>query len=248
MGNTLSTAVDASVFIICCKITPTSNMQSFKDLIQAISTVLGPTSGLDCEEVDHNELMGLMDQYTSREEEWAPYALGDLNRKYTRNLVDNTNGKSNILVVVWNPGKGSPVHDHANAHCVMKILKGSLRETVYSYPQTDGESPVPVRTIEYHENQATYISDKIGLHKIENASETEVAVSLHLYTPPHAHNYGFNLFDEKSGKKLHIKNAPLFSEYGKVCESELHPAGNQGRLINKGLFRACARPFEIQSH
>lgn len=92
---------------------------------------------------------------------------------------------------------------------------------VYSEPTQSGQSPLLRKVTEYSENQVTYISDKIGLHKIENVSDTEPAVSLHLYTPPHAHNHGFNLFDEKSGKKLHIKSAPLYSEHGKLCDSDL---------------------------
>jgi cysteine dioxygenase len=32
----------------------------------------------------------------------------------------------------------------------------------------------------YAENEVTYISDKIGVHKISNTSEKDVAVSLHL--------------------------------------------------------------------
>jgi len=126
-----------------------------------------------------------------------------------------------MLMRAQNPAKGSPIHDHANAHCIMKILKGSLRETVYSEPTHAQEAPQPQRVTTYVEDQVTYISDKIGLHKIENMSDTEPAVSLHLYTPPHAHNYGFNLFDEKSGKKLHIKSAPVYSEYGRLCDGGL---------------------------
>lgn len=104
----------------------------------------------------------------------------------------------------------------------MKILKGSLRETLYSNPdQDDNAIPRPVRETTYARDEVTYISDKIGLHKIENASTTEPAISLHLYTPPHAHNYGFNLFDETSGKKLHIKGAPLFSERGRLCDDSI---------------------------
>ena len=76
-------------------------MSSFTDLIRAIGTALGPTSGLDSDEVNHNGLIALMEQYESNEADWSLYALGDSNRNYTRNLVDNTNGKSNILVVVW---------------------------------------------------------------------------------------------------------------------------------------------------
>ena len=103
----------------------------------------------------------------------------------------------------------------------MKMLKGSLRETVYENPGREGEAPRPVKVTTYESDQVTYISDKIGLHKIENASPTERAVSLHLYTPPHAHNYGFNLFDERTGMKFHITSAPLYSEHGKVCKGKI---------------------------
>jgi len=104
----------------------------------------------------------------------------------------------------------------------MKILKGNLKETLYTPPQTTNDNKPPQSTKQtiYTENQVTYISDKIGLHKIENMSATEPAVSLHLYTPPHAHNRGFNLFDECSGKKSHIKSAPLYSVRGKVVDHQ----------------------------
>ena len=113
------------------------------------------------------------------------------------------------LILVWTPGKASPIHDHANAHCVMRILKGSLTETIYGWPceRADGltdcaTSPThPTghtcsaepeqlephalcvkRSIRYERGQVTYMSDRLGLHRIQNASTEEVAVSLHLYT------------------------------------------------------------------
>ena len=134
-----------------------------------------------------------------------------------RNLVDEGNGKSNLLIVVWNPDKASPIHDHADAHCVMKILKGSLKETVYTVADEEHQSPPEVvKESTFKRDEVTYISDQIGLHKISNASATEVAVSLHLYTPPHAANFGFNLFDEKTGKTTHIKQVGFFSERGNI--------------------------------
>jgi len=116
------------------------------------------------------------------------------------------------LILVWSPGKASPIHDHANAHCVMKILKGSLTETIYGWPcqRSDGltdcaASPTSVypttqhtcsangeylepgalnatRSTLYNREQVTYMSDRLGLHRIQNSSNDEVAVSLHLYT------------------------------------------------------------------
>lgn len=196
----------------------------FHCLVKSLSDVLGPSSGIDSADVNPQDLINLMSIYTSKEEEWKDYAFADPSRNYTRNLVDKGNGKSNLLIVVWNPGRGSPIHDHADAHCVMKLLKGSLKETLYNNPvaaddeQDEGQRTPPhvVKETTYNRDQVTYISDDIGLHKISNPSDTEVAVSLHLYTPPHAANFGFNLFDEKTGKCTHIKQAGFFSDSGKI--------------------------------
>lgn len=48
--------------------------------------------------------------------------------RYTRNLVDEGNGRFNLMVLCWGEGHGSAIHDHANAHCIMKILQGELCE------------------------------------------------------------------------------------------------------------------------
>lgn len=92
------------------------------------------------------------------------------------------------LILVWTPGKASPIHDHADAHCVMKVgpielflrmprigakgsyqvLKGCLQETLYTWPDrnlvNDGKpSPLKIKkeTI-YGENQVTYMSDNVS--------------------------------------------------------------------------------------
>lgn len=84
-------------------------IESLTELIEAIRGALGPCSGLDSEEVDHNELLRLMDAYSSNVDDWAQYALFDPSRNYTRNLVDDTNGKSNILVVAWVSFNSNPL-------------------------------------------------------------------------------------------------------------------------------------------
>ncbi|KAL4911242.1 hypothetical protein BDW74DRAFT_6587 [Aspergillus multicolor] len=198
-------------------ISPTN---AFEELVQDLSIALGPSSGLDSDDVDPLDIQRLMELYTSNEENWIHYALGDTHKSYTRNLIDEGNGKSNLLILVWSPGRGSAIHDHANAHCVMKILKGSLQETLYTWPDQDkvehGQSSPPQVTKEttYGENQVTYMSDKLGLHKIHNPNPNEVAISLHLYTPPNAAHYGFSIFDEKSGKASHIKQSHFYSIRG----------------------------------
>jgi hypothetical protein len=49
------------------------------------------------QEIDPNDLQELMRAYTSKESDWRQYALYDPSRNYTRNLVDEGNGKSNLV-------------------------------------------------------------------------------------------------------------------------------------------------------
>lgn len=70
---------------------------AFEKLVQDLSATLGPSSGLDSDDVNPLDIQRLMQQYVSKSDEWAPYALGDGSRPYTRNLVDEGNGKSNLV-------------------------------------------------------------------------------------------------------------------------------------------------------
>lgn len=86
------------------------------------------------------------------------------------------------VMIVWNQGKGSPIHDHANAHCIMRVLEGRLNETVYGMPEPEAahNSPLSVKkNTTYQEKEVAYISDKIGLHRVSNPDSENVAISLH---------------------------------------------------------------------
>lgn len=69
----------------------------FARLVSDLSKALGPSSGLTSADVDLSALTKLMEDYESNQSEWARYALGDSSRGYTRNLVDEGNGKSNLV-------------------------------------------------------------------------------------------------------------------------------------------------------
>ena len=50
-------------------------------------------------------------------------------------MVDAGNGKFNLMVLCWGEGHASSIHDHADAHCFMKMLAGSLGEIRYQWPE-----------------------------------------------------------------------------------------------------------------
>jgi len=173
---------------------------SLDGLVENLKEYLGSKSGINSSETEVSKLKAFLTNYHSAgEADWSAYGRADPSRNYTRLLVDKINGKCNLLFIVWNPSKRSPIHDHANAHCVMKIIKGSLQETVYHTPEPTGpiansfthsngnsveEAPMQVKKqTTYGEDEVAYISDQIGLHYISNPDPNDVAVSLHCMLP-----------------------------------------------------------------
>ncbi|KAI8067996.1 RmlC-like cupin domain-containing protein [Gongronella butleri] len=215
--------------------------QSMDELVQGIHDILGPDGGIDSAHIDQNEIIELMASYSSNAQDWAKYTMFDTSRPYTRNLIDDGNGKFNLMILAWSPQRHSPIHDHAGAHCIMKVLDGKLQETQYEYPAkidedaacnsidiTDGSEEkvvgqdsnamhVTKNTI-LKSNQVAYIHDKIGLHRIANPSSKEGAVSLHLYTPPFK---TCKTFEEATGKARSASQCTYYSIRGARQEKGL---------------------------
>ena len=76
---------------------PAAKSDRFEKLVNDLKEALGPSSGLTCEDVDVGFLKKLMQEYDAGDIGWQKYAMGDASRGYTRNLVDEGNGKSNLV-------------------------------------------------------------------------------------------------------------------------------------------------------
>ncbi|KAH8787309.1 RmlC-like cupin domain-containing protein [Hyaloscypha finlandica] len=162
-------------------------------------------------------LHNLLRSYTSDPSHWSKFAHANPEKQYTRNLVCEVPGIFNLLLLVWTPGKASPIHDHADAHCLMKVLRGSIRERRFATPLNPGTGPLQeTSSLSFGPNKVTYMADALGLHSIENPSPTEYAVSLHLYTPPNAAMRGCHLFEVESGERRHVMQGAYDSVGGMV--------------------------------
>lgn len=165
-------------------------------------------------------LTSAMRGYTSNPDHWVKYAHSNPSKSYTRNLVFEVPGIFNLLVLVWTPGHGSPIHDHADSHCLMKVLKGSLREQRFEMPKGDRAGSLnEIADIVFSEDKVAYIADTIGLHSVSNPHPTEYAVSLHLYTPPNAAIRGASVYDIESGEGKLVKPAAYDSVHGVASSS-----------------------------
>jgi cysteine dioxygenase len=102
------------------KIFPIASPNPFDDLQNKLSSHLAthPASLLS---PTLPKLFTLLREYTSDPQDWSKYANANTTKHYTRNLVCEVPGLFNLLILVWTPGKQSPVHDHADSHCLMKV-------------------------------------------------------------------------------------------------------------------------------
>ncbi|XP_061726292.1 cysteine dioxygenase type 1 [Cydia pomonella] len=178
--------------------------------------------------VNVQDVQKLMLGYKSNPKDWKKYAKFDRFR-YTRNLVDAGNGAFNIMILCWGAGHASPIHDHADSHCFMKILSGNLEEVRYDWPEHvqpevlkklknksccdkmedqdgclceedgvyDAGDMKEIGRARLSLNDVCYINDALGLHRVENPSHADSAVSLHLYCPPFD---TCRVFDSRTGK------------------------------------------------
>lgn len=126
------------------------------------------------------DLEPLLANYTNSD--WKNYCTY-CNNKYKRNLV-RKDDYIEMLVICWEKGQQSGIHDHPESGCLMKLLDGNIQENVYEC--VDGK----IKCIESNtlvKSDIAYKQGKQGLHDIIN-SDIEKSVSLHIYSPP---NYKF---------------------------------------------------------
>lgn len=165
------------------------------------------------DKVNIDYVKALLTAYKSDPNDWKEYAKFDAFR-YTRNLVDCGNGKFNLMALCWGESHGSSIHDHSSADCFVKILDGQLKETMFDWPTPEVEATgqeMTLKTINtYSKDGVTYINDSMGLHRVENPSHSDKAVSLHLYCPPFE---SCMTFDERTGHRRSAK-VTFWSTYG----------------------------------
>jgi predicted metal-dependent enzyme (double-stranded beta helix superfamily) len=103
-----------------------------------------------------------------------------------------------ILLICWMPGQKTPVHDHPDQGCLVRVLSGELHETLYHlgvrYASQDdkqsyfdqGYPEGALRAAKQRsigKGAVSYLCGDRGVHRLWNKS-SEPAMSMHVYSPP----------------------------------------------------------------
>ncbi|MBK0054851.1 cysteine dioxygenase family protein [Stenotrophomonas sp. S39] len=88
-----------------------------------------------------------------------------------------------VIAMCWGPGQGTPLHDHDAMWCVEGVWQGELIVTPYALLERQGDRHrfAAQEALYGYRGSAGSLIPPHEYHTLRNASETDVAVSVHVY-------------------------------------------------------------------
>jgi DMSO/TMAO reductase YedYZ molybdopterin-dependent catalytic subunit len=150
---------------------------------------------------------------------------------YRRNLV-RAGDWYNVWVMCWKNGQRSPIHDHPNSACVVRVLRGTLTETRFVFAPNDDVKAVDSRDLESGGICATHDDD---LHQVSNLqADSADLVTLHVYVPPLLRMNTFRLTSPERGEDIWLEERQVLTAGPENSETPL--ASLRGWVTPNRLF------------
>jgi len=125
---------------------------------------------------------------------------------YKRNLV-RAAPNYHAWVLCWKNGQRSPIHDHSGSACVVRVLRGTLTETMFELAPNGHVKATFSRDFAHG---SLIGSEDTDIHQVSNLqAEDADLVTLHVYTPPLNRMNTFSLYDLSRGYEVWD---PVFSD------------------------------------
>lgn len=154
-------------------------MKKLDDLIEDLEKA-SESLKLDGGDSDIATLKSVIEGRTTNDMDIATYHLDPGDKPYGRNKVFN-NGKIEIVFLTWGPDQICDVHDHGESCGLVKVVKGSISNIIYSPDKETGEPK--------HQQEEYVVDDvfievpKDSWHQMKN-NQDKFSYTLHVYAPP----------------------------------------------------------------
>jgi cysteine dioxygenase len=125
-------------------------------------------------------MQDILARLSLRADEVQPHALFS-ERRYARNLVYK-DPHFEIMIMCWNAGQRSSIHDHAGSLGGIRIIQGELTECLFA--RAANGMIKSLSSAEYA-IEATRVEETSLIHQISNLqADNATTVSVHIYIPP----------------------------------------------------------------
>jgi len=141
---------------------------------------------------------------------------------YTRNLIAKT-PHFEMLLLCWEPGQQTMIHDHASQGCWMTVLEGVITSENFKYQEAhsfDGALE-KLSTQSFKIGQSYYIDDQVSLHLLKNpVKNNQRTASLHIYAKPFSQCTVYDL-ETRQAKPLMLRYHSIQGKKGDWLASEI---------------------------
>lgn len=125
---------------------------------------------------------------------------------YTRNLICK-NRNFELLLLCWEPGQLTPIHDHAQQKCWMTVVEGIITSENYDYvsPSEFNGNLVKSTCTSFTPGENYFIDDNDSVHLLRNPlKNNKRTMTLHLYAKPFSSCMIYDL-EKKKVEELPMK-------------------------------------------
>ena len=163
MATELQTATDHAT---------SANTISFSELIEKLQS--------QQEQPTLAEIRSWLENVDISTDSLSPY-LGFKDGNYCRHLVYRSDILE-MLVVCWQAGQKTPIHDHNGSHGAVRVHEGILWETIFHY---DDQRGLCYRTARECLSGEVTGADIPDIHQLGNPDVSERnLITIHIYSPP----------------------------------------------------------------
>jgi cysteine dioxygenase len=125
-------------------------------------------------------MQDILDRLVVTAEGVQPYALFS-DKRYARNLVHKAR-QFEIMIMCWEAGQRSSIHDHAGSLGGIRILQGELTESLFGRA---ANGMIKSLSSADYTVENTRVEETALIHQISNLqAENRKTVSVHIYVPP----------------------------------------------------------------
>ncbi|MEZ5015793.1 MAG: hypothetical protein R2800_01970 [Flavipsychrobacter sp.] len=128
------------------------------------------------------------------------------------------------VMEIWPPGCYSPIHNHARANAIIRVLSGEINVSLY--PMLSKYHEVPFMDINFRKDQVTWISPELNqTHKLRNPNEsgpTCITIQCYTYAKGNMEHYEyFDFLDEEGDIQQFTPNSDCgFLEFKAIMKKE----------------------------
>ena len=172
----------------------------------------------------------------------------NLAETYLRITLGQNNGESPgipYVMEIWPVGHYSPIHSHANANAIIRVLNGEINVSLYPFlcAEKDGVKPFGVAT--FKQNEITWITPTLNqVHQLKNMetnSYTCITIQCYMYTENDKSHYDyFDYLDDNGEQQQYEPDSDMdFINFKKTIQEEWNARSKSVHVVESKSFFCC---------